>query len=102
MCMPFSLCAAGHAPAKGAATLTVQGAWLEEVDQLNMATSQVLGAPAVAVAIRRLNCSALLRWATSTIGNPVSRYISVDMQNSARQLVRRGLTDLAFAATRSA
>lgn len=53
----------------------------------------------------RIGSSDPQTWATFTIENPgapISRYISVDMQSSARELVRRGLTDLAFASTRSA
>lgn len=84
--------------------LNVQAVWLQELDQVNVAAGQVMSDPVVAAAVRRINRNGMIHWATANIENPgapVSRYLSPDMQSSARELVRRGLTDLAFASARA-
>ncbi|MCO5397517.1 PucR family transcriptional regulator [Ralstonia soli] len=84
--------------------LNVQAAWLQELDQVNVASSEVMSDPVVAAAIRRINRNALTQWVTANMENPgapVPRYESADMQSTARELVRRGLTDLVFASARS-
>lgn len=71
---------------------------------MNVAAGQVMSDPVIAAAVRRINRNGLIHWATANIENPgapVSRYLSPDMQNSARELVRRDLTDLVFASARS-
>ncbi|AOK52343.1 PucR family transcriptional regulator [Burkholderia stagnalis] len=84
--------------------LNVHPVWLQELDQVNVAAGQVMSDPVIAAAVRRINRNGLIHWATANIENPgapVSRYLSPDMQSSARELVRRDLTDLVFASARS-
>ncbi len=82
--------------------------WLLEIDQASLAPDNMKRMsedPVLVAAAKRVNRTSLVHWAAANIENPgapVPRYISADMLSNARELVRRGATDLMFSASRSA
>lgn len=81
--------------------------WLEEIDEASFMTGNPNVAaddPVLMAATRRANRANLVHWAAANIeypGAPVPTYVSSDMLTSARELTRRGVSDLMFNAVRS-
>lgn len=88
--------------------LSAPQAWLDEIDQASLATDVlrfVADDPVLMAASRRATRASLIHWAAANIekpGAPVAPYVSADMLGNARELVRRGATDLIFNASRAA
>ncbi|MGE5452973.1 MAG: hypothetical protein ACM3VZ_14155 [Acidobacteriota bacterium] len=88
--------------------LSAPQAWLDEIDQASLATDVlkfVADDPVLMAASRRATRASLIHWAAANIekpGAPVAPYVSADMLANARELVRRGATDLIFNASRAA
>lgn len=81
--------------------------WLEELDQASRPMVNlkfVADDPVLMAAARRSTRSSLIHWAAANIENPgapVEPYVSGDMLSSARELVRRGVTEVMFNAART-
>ncbi len=81
--------------------------WLEEIEQASLAAEgrrPIDEDPVLMAATRRATRASLMHWAVSNIdqpGVPVAPHVSPDMLDNARELVRRGATDLAFNSSRS-
>lgn len=88
--------------------LNAPQAWLDEIDQASLAADVLRFAaddPVLVAASRRATRASLIHWAAANIekpGAPVAPYVSADMLGNARELVRRGATDLIFNASRAA
>jgi DNA-binding PucR family transcriptional regulator len=73
--------------------------WLDELDSVYLRDEEgnpLPDDPVMLAAARRINRSGLLHWASANIqnpGQPVPPYISADMENNTREMVRRGLRD---------
>lgn len=80
--------------------------WLEEIEQASLAPTAVtpeVEDPVLMAATRRATRASLMHWAVSNIdqpGAPVAPHVSPDLMSNARELVRRGATDLAFNTSR--
>ncbi len=80
--------------------------WLEEIDEAGISSDSVHFAivdPVIMAASRRAIRSSLIHWAEANIRNPgapVTPCIPDDLLAGARELVRRGITDLMFNASR--
>ena len=88
--------------------LNAPQAWLDEIDQASLATDSlrfVADDPVLMAASRRSTRACLIHWAAANMekpGAPVAPFASADMLSNARELVRRGATDLLFNASRAA
>lgn len=104
-------------PSPRVCELTRQGAesvlntlteWLEEIDQAALSTDKMktlLDDPVLMATARRATQSSLIHWAAANIDNPgapVAPFLSNDMLNNARELVRLDATEMMFNFTRSA
>lgn len=84
--------------------LNIPAEWLQELDQASLAADLVTADPVLVAAAKRVNRSGMIHWAAANIENPgapVPRFISADMLTNARELSRRGVSDLMFNAARS-
>lgn len=88
--------------------LNAPAEWLEEIDLASLSQQSMHSLaddPVLMAASRRATRSSLIHWAAANIENPgapVAPYIPGDMFSNARELLRRGETDLLFNASRAA
>lgn len=81
--------------------------WYEALDAAtfpDVAGQSVADDPVLLAASRRTNRAGLAHWASSNIqhpGEPVPAYVSADLENTARELVRRGMPDFLMNSARS-
>lgn len=88
--------------------LNAPAEWLEEIDLASLSPASMKSLaddPVLMAASRRATRSSLIHWAAANIespGAPVAPYVPADMLSNARELIRRGETDLMFNASRAA
>jgi len=88
--------------------LNAPAEWLEEIDLASLSPQSMKSLaddPVLMAASRRATRSSLIHWAAANIENPgapVASYIPGDMFSNARELMRRGETELLFNASRAA
>jgi DNA-binding PucR family transcriptional regulator len=88
--------------------LNAPAEWLEEIDLASLSPTSMKSLaddPVLMAASRRATRSSLIHWAAANIENPgapVSPYVPGDMFSNARELLRRGETELMFNASRAA
>lgn len=81
--------------------------WIERLNQALFSTpedAKLLEDPVILAACRRANRAELLHWANANLqrpGEPVEPYVSADMVDTARELARRGLSELLMNVARS-
>lgn len=81
--------------------------WVERLNQALFSSpedAKLLEDPVILAACRRANRAELLHWANANLqrpGEPVQPYVSADMVDTARELVRRGLSELLMNVARS-
>lgn len=81
--------------------------WLERLNRALFSAPEdekLLEDPVILAACRRANRSELLHWANANMqrpGEPVEPYVSADMVDTARELARRGLSELLTNAARA-
>ncbi len=81
--------------------------WIERLNQSLFASpedARLLEDPVILAACRRANRAELLHWANANLqrpGEPVEPYVSADMVDTARELARRGLSELLVNIARS-
>ncbi|NIF17705.1 helix-turn-helix domain-containing protein [Pantoea sp. Cy-639] len=81
--------------------------WIERLNQSLFASpedARLLEDPVILAACRRANRAELLHWANANLqrpGEPVEPYVSADMVDTARELARRGLSELLVNLARS-
>lgn len=88
------------------AASNVPAEWMEEIDQAGILSDSMhfaIDDPVIMAASRRVVRASLVHWVQANIRNPgapVAAFIPNDMLASARELVRRGITDQMFNASR--
>ncbi|WP_235582808.1 hypothetical protein [Pseudomonas aeruginosa] len=81
--------------------------WVERLNQALFSSpedAKLLEDPVILAACRRANRAELLHWANANLqrpGEPVQPYVSADMVDTARELARRGLSELLMNVARS-
>jgi len=81
--------------------------WVERLNQALFSSpedARLLEDPVILAACRRANRAELLHWANANLqrpGEPVEPYVSADMVDTARELARRGLSELLMNVARS-
>ncbi|MGJ7547977.1 MULTISPECIES: CdaR family transcriptional regulator [unclassified Pseudomonas] len=81
--------------------------WIERLNQSLFSSpedAKLLEDPVILAACRRANRAELLHWANANLqrpGEPVEPYVSADMVDTARELARRGLSELLMNVARS-
>jgi DNA-binding PucR family transcriptional regulator len=81
--------------------------WIERLNQALFSSPEeerLLEDPVILAACRRANRAELLHWANANLQRPgeqVEPYVSADMVDTARELARRGLSELLMSAARS-
>lgn len=81
--------------------------WVERLNQSLFSSpedARLLEDPVILAACRRANRAELLHWANANLqrpGEPVEPYVSADMVDTARELARRGLSELLMNVARS-
>ncbi|WP_404939858.1 PucR family transcriptional regulator [Pseudomonas atacamensis] len=81
--------------------------WIERLNQSLFSSPddmKLLEDPVILAACRRANRAELLHWANANLqrpGEPVEPYVSADMVDTARELARRGLSELLMNVARS-
>lgn len=81
--------------------------WVERLNQALFSSpedARLLEDPVILAACRRANRAELLHWANANLqrpGEPVQPYVSADMVDTARELARRGLSELLMNVARS-
>lgn len=81
--------------------------WVERLNQSLFSSpedARLLEDPVILAASRRANRAELLHWANANLqrpGEPVEPYVSADMVDTARELARRGLSELLMNVARS-
>ncbi|MBO9549425.1 helix-turn-helix domain-containing protein [Pseudomonas sp.] len=86
---------------------TLPPEWVERLNQSLFASpenARLLEDPVILAACRRANRAELLHWANANLqrpGEPVEPYVSADMVDTARELARRGLSELLMNVARS-
>ena len=82
--------------------------WVEHLNQSIFATpddASVREDPVILASCRRANRAELLHWANANLqrpGEPVEPYVSTDMVDTARELARRGMSELLLNTARAA
>ncbi|MDU9390225.1 PucR family transcriptional regulator [Pseudomonas sp. zfem002] len=82
--------------------------WVERLNQSLFSSPEdtlVLEDPVILAACRRANRAELLHWANANLqrpGEPVQPYVSSDMVDTARELARRGMSELLMNSARAA
>lgn len=86
---------------------TLPPEWVERLNQALFSSpedAKLLEDPVILAACRRANRAELLHWANANLqrpGEPVQPYVSADMVDTARELARRGLSELLMNVARS-
>lgn len=86
---------------------TLPAQWVERLNQSLFSSPEdvkLLDDPVILAACRRANRAELLHWASANLqrpGEPVEPYVSADMVDTARELARRGLSELLVNVARS-
>ncbi|MGN8342448.1 PucR family transcriptional regulator [Pseudomonas sp. SMV71] len=86
---------------------TLPSEWVERLNQALFSSpedARLLEDPVILAACRRANRAELLHWANANLqrpGEPVQPYVSADMVDTARELARRGLSELLMNVARS-
>lgn len=86
---------------------TLPPEWIERLNQSLFSSpedARLLEDPVILAACRRANRAELLHWANANLqrpGEPVEPYVSADMVDTARELARRGLSELLMNVARS-
>ncbi|HCK4348832.1 helix-turn-helix domain-containing protein [Pseudomonas aeruginosa] len=86
---------------------TLPPEWVERLNQALFSSpedARLLEDPVILAACRRANRAELLHWANANLqrpGEPVQPYVSADMVDTARELARRGLSELLMNVARS-
>lgn len=81
--------------------------WVERLNQSLFSSpedARLLEDPVILAACKRANRAELLHWANANLqrpGEPVEPYVSADMVDTARELARRGLSELLMNVARS-
>ena len=81
--------------------------WVERLNQSLFSSpedARLLEDPVILASCRRANRAELLHWANANLqrpGEPVEPYVSADMVDTARELARRGLSELLMNVARS-
>ncbi|WP_448176474.1 PucR family transcriptional regulator [Pseudomonas putida] len=81
--------------------------WVERLNQSLFSSpedARLLEDPVILAACRRANRAELLHWANANLqrpGEPVEPYVSADMVDTARELARRGVSELLMNVARS-
>ncbi|WP_218190055.1 MULTISPECIES: CdaR family transcriptional regulator [unclassified Pseudomonas] len=81
--------------------------WIERLNQSLFSSPEdekLLEDPVILAACRRANRSELLHWANANMqrpGEPVETYVSADMVDTARELARRGLSEVLMNSART-
>ena len=81
--------------------------WIERLNQSLFSSpddAKLLEDPVILAAFRRANRAELLHWAHANLqrpGEPVESYVSADMVDTAKELARRGLSELLMNVARS-
>ncbi|MFK0270423.1 PucR family transcriptional regulator [Pseudomonas asiatica] len=81
--------------------------WVERLNQSLLSSpedARLLEDPVILAACRRANRAELLHWANANLqrpGEPVEPYVSADMVDTARELARRGVSELLMNVARS-
>jgi len=81
--------------------------WVERLNQSLFSSpedARLLEDPVILAAFRRANRAELLHWANANLqrpGEPVDPYVAADMVDTARELARRGLSELLMNVARS-
>ncbi|WP_409301247.1 PucR family transcriptional regulator [Pseudomonas sp. KCJK8993] len=87
---------------------TLPPEWIERLNQSLFSSpedAKLLEDPVILAACRRANRAELLHWASANLqrpGEPVEPYVSADMVDTAKELARRGLSELLMNVARSA
>lgn len=82
--------------------------WVERLNQSLFSSpedARLLEDPVILAACRRANRAELLHWANANLqrpGEPVEPYVSADMVDTAKELARRGVSELLMNVARSA
>lgn len=86
---------------------TLPPEWIERLNQSLFSSpedAKLLEDPVILAACRRANRAELLHWASANLqrpGEPVEPYVSADMVDTAKELARRGLSELLINVARS-
>ncbi len=86
---------------------TLPPQWIERLNQALFSSTEdaeLLEDPVILAACRRANRAELLHWAHANLqrpGEPVEPYVSADMVDTAKELARRGLSELLMNVARS-
>ncbi|PLU87321.1 MULTISPECIES: PucR family transcriptional regulator [Pseudomonas] len=86
---------------------TLPPEWVERLNQALCSSpedAKLLEDPVILAACRRANRAELLHWANANMqrpGEPVQPYVSTDMVDTARELARRGMSELLMNVARS-
>ncbi len=86
---------------------TLPPEWVERLNQALFSSpedAKLLEDPVILAACRRANRAELLHWANANMqrpGEPVQPYVSTDMVDAARELARRGVSELLMNVARS-
>ncbi|MFJ7789338.1 PucR family transcriptional regulator [Pseudomonas sp. NPDC096925] len=86
---------------------TLPPEWVERLNQALLSSpedAKLLEDPVILAACRRANRAELLHWANANMqrpGEPVQPYVSTDMVDTARELARRGMSELLMNVARS-
>ncbi|WP_043309931.1 CdaR family transcriptional regulator [Pseudomonas sp. ML96] len=86
---------------------TLPPEWIERLNQSLFSSpedAKLLEDPVILAAFRRANRAELLHWAHANLqrpGEPVESYVSADMVDTAKELARRGLSELLMNVARS-
>ncbi len=81
--------------------------WIERLNQALFSSpedAELLEDPVILAACRRANRAEMLHWAHANLqrpGEPVEPYVSADMVDTAKELARRGLSELLMNVARS-